>query len=267
MKPTPHGRTALFTASLSLALLGLQSDTPRGGHPPSTRAGDVKESFGNIEIADPYRWLEEQNAPETRAWIDEQNKYSEAFLRAFPGRDAIQQRVTELLKIDTIDVPQGRRWQGRGSPRSASALCRPQDVDHAPGCDPRWKPDCLRSPAGGRGRGDRQIPGREYPQRAGGSPAARPLFGSRAQKRQERRFLLVPGKGGAPGLLSCAGQRSLEGREALRRRVRSREGTGRRALRRQPLSPHERLARLGRHEDGGLRPRPRRGWTDRSNRE
>src|SRR6266508_5673697 len=85
MKPTQHGRTALFTASLSLALLGLQADTPRGGHPPSTRAGDVKESFGNIEIADPYRWLEEQTAPETRAWIDEQNKYSEAFLRAFPG--------------------------------------------------------------------------------------------------------------------------------------------------------------------------------------
>ena len=104
--PTSHIRIALFTASLCLALLGLQSDAPRGGHPPSTRAGDVKESFGNVEIADPYRWLEEQNAPETRAWIDEQNKYSEAFLRAFPGRDAIQQRVTELLKIDTIDVPQ-----------------------------------------------------------------------------------------------------------------------------------------------------------------
>jgi len=106
MMPTPHRRIALFTASLSLALLGLQSDTPRGGHPPSTRAGDVKESFGNVEIADPYRWLEEQNAPETRAWIDEQNKYSEAFLRAFPGRDAIQRRVTELLKVDTIGVPQ-----------------------------------------------------------------------------------------------------------------------------------------------------------------
>src|SRR6266542_317247 len=106
MMPTPHGRIALFTASLCLALLGLQSDTPRGGQPPTTRAGDVREPFGNVEIADPYRWLEEQNAPETRAWIDEQNKYSEAFLRAFPGRDAIQQRVTELLKIDTIDVPQ-----------------------------------------------------------------------------------------------------------------------------------------------------------------
>src|SRR6266516_2501255 len=106
MMPTLRGRIALFTASLSLALLGLQSDIPRGGHPPSTRAGDVKESFGNVEVTDPYRWLEEQNAPETRAWIDEQNKYSEAFLHAFPDRDAIQRRVTELLKIDTIGVPE-----------------------------------------------------------------------------------------------------------------------------------------------------------------
>jgi prolyl oligopeptidase len=102
---TRHGRIALFTASLSLALLGLQSEAPRGNHPPSTRAGDVKESFGPVEIADPYRWLEDQKAPETRAWIDEQNKYSEAFLRAFPGRDAIKQRVTELLKIDSIGTP------------------------------------------------------------------------------------------------------------------------------------------------------------------
>jgi prolyl oligopeptidase len=102
---TRHGRIALFTASLSLALLGLQSEAPRGNHPPSTRAGDVKESFGPVEIADPYRWLEDQKAPETRAWIDEQNKYSEAFLRAFPGRDAIKQRVTELLKIETIGTP------------------------------------------------------------------------------------------------------------------------------------------------------------------
>jgi prolyl oligopeptidase len=100
-------KIALFAASLSLALfsLGAGPEAPRNGHPPATRAGDVKEAFGPVEIADPYRWLEDQKAPETRAWIDEQNKYSEAFLRAFPGRDAIKQRVTELLKIETINTP------------------------------------------------------------------------------------------------------------------------------------------------------------------
>jgi prolyl oligopeptidase len=103
-------KIALVTASLSLALfsLGAGPEAPRNGHPPATRAGDVKEAFGNVEIADPYRWLEDQKAPETRAWIDEQNKYSEAFLRAFPGREAIRRRVTELLKIETIGTPSER---------------------------------------------------------------------------------------------------------------------------------------------------------------
>ena len=72
---------------------------------PKTKADDVKDTYGAVEVADPYRWLEDQKSPETRAWIDEQNKYSETYLRAIPGREALKQRVTELLKIDTIGVP------------------------------------------------------------------------------------------------------------------------------------------------------------------
>src|SRR6202040_4201994 len=74
-------------------------------HPPATRAEAVKETFGSVEVSDPYRWLEDQKAPETRAWIDEQNKYSESFLHALPGRDAIKKRVAELLKVDTTGTP------------------------------------------------------------------------------------------------------------------------------------------------------------------
>ncbi len=100
-------KNVLFTACLSFSLFALlAADPPATDRPPRTRTDDVKEAFGSVEIADPYRWLEDQNAAETRAWIDEQNKYSEALLRAFPGREAIQKRVTELLKIDAIGVPQ-----------------------------------------------------------------------------------------------------------------------------------------------------------------
>ena len=104
-----RGKIALFTASLSLALLGSPSASPAGDNPrPKTRAEDVKESFGSVEISDPYRWLEDQKAPQTRAWIDDQNKYSESFLHALPGRDALKQRVAELLKVDTIGTPTER---------------------------------------------------------------------------------------------------------------------------------------------------------------
>ena len=101
-----NGRSALFTAGLSLALLGLQPAANGADlHPPATRAEAIKEKFASVEVSDPYRWLEDQKAPETRAWIDEQNKYSESFLRGLSGRDALKKRVAELLKVDTTGTP------------------------------------------------------------------------------------------------------------------------------------------------------------------
>ena len=73
--------------------------------PPKTRTDDVKERIQGAEIADPYRWLEDQQSPETRAWIDAQNKYTQAFLDTWPGRAALKRRLTELLRIETISVP------------------------------------------------------------------------------------------------------------------------------------------------------------------
>jgi prolyl oligopeptidase len=102
----PRGRIALLTAGFFLALSGLPLGAPGADlHPPATRAEGIKEAFGSVEVSDPYRWLEDQKAPETRAWIDEQNKYSESFLHALSGRDALKKRVGELLKVDTTGTP------------------------------------------------------------------------------------------------------------------------------------------------------------------
>ena len=57
------------------------------------------------EIIDPYRWLEDQNSPETRAWIDAQNAYSDGMLAKLPGREAIRQQVSALIKIDSMSAP------------------------------------------------------------------------------------------------------------------------------------------------------------------
>ena len=73
--------------------------------PPKTREDNVKETIFGVEMADPYRWLEDQTSAETRAWIDEQNRYTDSILEAFPGRDRISRRLSELLKIDTISAP------------------------------------------------------------------------------------------------------------------------------------------------------------------
>src|SRR5262245_8339013 len=72
---------------------------------PNTRRDNVKEILHGKEVSDPYRWLEDQNSAETRAWIASQNKYTESILGRLPGRDAIRRRLTELMKVDAIAVP------------------------------------------------------------------------------------------------------------------------------------------------------------------
>jgi len=76
--------------------------------PPKTKTDDVTERIQGVEIADPYRWLEDQQAPDTRAWIDAQNKYTRAYLDSWPGRAALKQRLTALMKVEDVDVPTER---------------------------------------------------------------------------------------------------------------------------------------------------------------
>ena len=76
--------------------------------PPSTNIQDVIETVHGVEIRDPYRWLEDQDAPETRAWIDEQNAYADALLDQLPGRDRLRDVVTRMLELDIIGLPNER---------------------------------------------------------------------------------------------------------------------------------------------------------------
>lgn len=54
--------------------------------PPETRRGDLVETLHGHEIADPYRWLEDADAPEVAAWVAEQRDYADGVLTSLPGR-------------------------------------------------------------------------------------------------------------------------------------------------------------------------------------
>ena len=73
--------------------------------PPTTRADNIKELIHGVEITDPYRWLEDQQSPETRAWIDKQNAYTRVLLDSWPNRAALKRRLTELMKVEAVGVP------------------------------------------------------------------------------------------------------------------------------------------------------------------
>jgi prolyl oligopeptidase len=99
----------LLSFLLALAAAAAAGDPRDGGPalaaPPKTTVNEVKETVQGTEIIDPYRWLEDQNSPETRAWIDAQNAYSDALLAKVPGRDALRQQVSTLIKIDSMGTP------------------------------------------------------------------------------------------------------------------------------------------------------------------
>lgn len=72
---------------------------------PATRRDDVVDDYHGVKVPDPYRWLEDQNSPETRAWIKTEDDYTRATLDALRGRDTIRQRLAALMNVDVIGVP------------------------------------------------------------------------------------------------------------------------------------------------------------------
>ena len=88
---------------LACAALAGAADGPRRA------AGDARppghRHHHGVAITDPYRWLEDQNSPETRAWIDAQNAYTEKVLSQYGGRSALHAQIEKVMKIDSIGMP------------------------------------------------------------------------------------------------------------------------------------------------------------------
>ena len=70
--------------------------------PPPTVVEPITETLHGVEVTDPYRWLEDQNSPRTRAWLEEQTAYTRAYLDAIPGREQINKRVRELMAFKEV---------------------------------------------------------------------------------------------------------------------------------------------------------------------
>jgi prolyl oligopeptidase len=66
--------------------------------PPQTRHDDLVEVLHGIEVADPYRWLEHTDDPETKEWVDQQNLRTDLVLRNLAGRDELHRELSALLR-------------------------------------------------------------------------------------------------------------------------------------------------------------------------
>ncbi|MBF7073443.1 S9 family peptidase [Glaciecola sp. MH2013] len=72
---------------------------------PVTAKGEVVATYFGQEVADPYRWLEDDRSSETEAWVDAQNTVTQSYLEQIPYRDDIAKVVKNLLDYERVSVP------------------------------------------------------------------------------------------------------------------------------------------------------------------
>jgi prolyl oligopeptidase len=72
---------------------------------PESRRCDQVDVYHGVPVADPYRWLEDLDSDETRAWVEAQNRVTAAWLRAIPQREEIRQRLTEIWNFERYGMP------------------------------------------------------------------------------------------------------------------------------------------------------------------
>ncbi|HEY5894143.1 MAG TPA: prolyl oligopeptidase family serine peptidase [Chthoniobacterales bacterium] len=78
---------------------------------PRTRKADQVDDYFGVKVTDPYRWLEDDNSAETKAWVEAENKVTFAFLEAIPQRARIKERLTQLWNYERFGVPIKRDGQ------------------------------------------------------------------------------------------------------------------------------------------------------------
>lgn len=99
-------------AGLMLAAIAAVSATAAAAFDyPLAPRGNTVDNYHGVEVADPYRRLEDVDAPETTAWVEAQNRLSLPFLAALPERGAIHQRLTALWNYERYDLPERHAGQ------------------------------------------------------------------------------------------------------------------------------------------------------------
>ncbi|MFM7321963.1 MAG: prolyl oligopeptidase family serine peptidase [Armatimonadota bacterium] len=107
----------------TLALIVLWCAAPLAGAQtplayPKTRTVDQVDTYHGTRVADPYRWLEDDNAPETKAWVEAQNTLTFGWLDRISERTTLRKRLTDLWNFERVSVPfvrGGRLFQTRNN--------------------------------------------------------------------------------------------------------------------------------------------------------
>jgi len=108
-----YAAVALFAVSLTAPLPGVnaQKSGDGGGGPlayPVTKKVDVVDDYFGTKVADPYRWLEDNDSPEVAQWVKDENKVTFEYLDRIPYRKALFDRLSKLYNYPKIGAPTRR---------------------------------------------------------------------------------------------------------------------------------------------------------------
>src|SRR5256885_9742281 len=94
-----------FLALVAAVLLTLAQNTAAQFKYPAAPTSNQVDDYNGVKVADPYRPLENPDSPESRKWIEEENKLTFDFLKTIPERDRIRKRLTEVWDYERFGVP------------------------------------------------------------------------------------------------------------------------------------------------------------------
>src|ERR1041385_3584202 len=89
----------LTTSMLAVALAMAQTDGAPLSYPKAKTVDQVDDYHG-VKVADPYRWLEDTDSADTKAWVEEENKVTFGYLDQIPYRAAIRERLLKLWNYE-----------------------------------------------------------------------------------------------------------------------------------------------------------------------
>ncbi len=104
-----HKRLFVLIILISMVFLPVcqkQGEQPRGGleYPITDKVDQVDDYFGT-QVADPYRWLEDDQAEDVKAWVERQNELTFSYLESIPFRQKIRQRLNEVYDYPRYSSP------------------------------------------------------------------------------------------------------------------------------------------------------------------
>jgi prolyl oligopeptidase len=94
----------LLLASIIVKAADTAPESNRITYPPARR-DPVADDYHSTKVPDPYRWMEQLDSPETRAWVLAQAKLTDSYLEKVPVREALKQRLTTLLNFEKYGLP------------------------------------------------------------------------------------------------------------------------------------------------------------------